>query len=169
MYRTSSAHEEGGERVFSVNTTEFVGDESGRVRALRLVEVEQQLVDGRPRSFQWTAPSATSRPISSCWRWASRDLSDPGSSRRSTWSSTSGATWLVTTGGRRNQPGVFVCGDAGGGQSLIVWAIAEGRSCAASVDHHLMGETALPAPVHPDRALQLSRSADIHAHPRSCG
>ncbi len=53
-----------------------------------------------------------------------------------------------------NQPGVFVCGDAGRGQSLIVWAIAEGRSCAASVDHHLMGETALPSPVHPtDRPL----------------
>jgi glutamate synthase (NADPH/NADH) small chain len=51
-------------------------------------------------------------------------------------------------------PGVFVCGDAGRGQSLIVWAIAEGRSCAASVDEYLMGETALPAPVAPtDRPL----------------
>jgi glutamate synthase (NADPH) small chain len=42
---------------------------------------------------------------------------------------------------------VFVCGDMGRGQSLIVWAIAEGRSCAATVDHHLMGRTDLPAPI----------------------
>ena len=53
-----------------------------------------------------------------------------------------------------SEQGVFVCGDAGRGQSLIVWAIAEGRACAASVDEFLMGETALPAPVRPtDRAL----------------
>ena len=53
-----------------------------------------------------------------------------------------------------SEQGVFVCGDAGRGQSLIVWAIAEGRSCAASVDHHLMGETGLPSPVRPtDRPL----------------
>ena len=53
-----------------------------------------------------------------------------------------------------NVPGVFVAGDMGRGQSLIVWAIAEGRSCAASVDHHLMGETGLPSPVRPtDRPL----------------
>ena len=51
-------------------------------------------------------------------------------------------------------PGVFVAGDAGRGQSLIVWAIAEGRSCAAAVDHFLMGETDLPAPIKPtDRPL----------------
>jgi glutamate synthase (NADPH) small chain len=53
-----------------------------------------------------------------------------------------------------SETGVFVCGDAGRGQSLIVWAIAEGRACAASVDRHLMGETMLPAPVRPtDRPL----------------
>ncbi len=46
-------------------------------------------------------------------------------------------------------PGVFVAGDAGRGQSLIVWAIAEGRSCAAAVDEHLSGSTVLPRPVLP--------------------
>jgi glutamate synthase (NADPH/NADH) small chain len=46
-----------------------------------------------------------------------------------------------------NVPGVFVCGDMARGQSLIVWAIAEGRSCAAAVDHALMGESLLPAPL----------------------
>ena len=48
-----------------------------------------------------------------------------------------------------NEPGVFACGDMGRGQSLIVWAIAEGRSCAAGVDTWLMGETLLPAPIAP--------------------
>ena len=48
-----------------------------------------------------------------------------------------------------NVPGVFVAGDMGRGQSLIVWAIAEGRSCAAGVDRWLMGETQLPAPIPP--------------------
>jgi glutamate synthase (NADPH) small chain len=51
------------------------------------------------------------------------------------------ASWETT------QPGVFVCGDAGRGQSLIVWAIAEGRACAASVDENLMGSSLLPAPI----------------------
>ena len=46
--------------------------------------------------------------------------------------------------------GVFVCGDMGRGQSLIVWAIAEGRSCAAAVDEFLEGSTELPAPLTPD-------------------
>jgi glutamate synthase (NADPH/NADH) small chain len=51
-------------------------------------------------------------------------------------------------------PGVFVAGDAGRGQSLIVWAIAEGRAAAAGVDRFLMGETALPAPIPPTAAPQ---------------
>jgi len=48
-----------------------------------------------------------------------------------------------------SEDGIFVCGDAGRGQSLIVWAIAEGRSAAQAVDHYLMGETQLPAPITP--------------------
>jgi len=51
---------------------------------------------------------------------------------------------------RTNLNNVFVCGDMGRGQSLIVWAIAEGRSCAAAVDRFLMGDTLLPAPITPD-------------------
>ena len=53
-----------------------------------------------------------------------------------------------------NVDGVFVAGDMGRGQSLIVWAIAEGRAAAASVDRFLMGETALPAPVRPTDVAQ---------------
>ncbi len=56
-------------------------------------------------------------------------------------------------------PGVFVAGDAGRGQSLIVWAIAEGRAAAAHVDRYLMGDTALPAPVRAhDVAIGLQPS-----------
>jgi glutamate synthase (NADPH/NADH) small chain len=55
-----------------------------------------------------------------------------------------------------SEEGVFVAGDAGRGQSLIVWAIAEGRAAAAAVDRYLEGETELPAPVRPtDRAISL--------------
>jgi glutamate synthase (NADPH) small chain len=154
VYKTSSAHAEGGERMFSVNTTEFVGDDEGRVRALRLVEVEQQLVDGRPSfvpapgtetemevdlvllAMGFTGPERA--PLLDALEV---DLDERGNvARDESWTS--------------SQPGVFVCGDAGRGQSLIVWAIAEGRACAASVDTYLMGETALPSPVRPtDRPL----------------
>ena len=56
-----------------------------------------------------------------------------------------------------NVDGVFSCGDAGRGQSLVVWAIAEGRACAAAVERFLMGSTRLPEPVAPtDRAIDLT-------------
>ena len=154
VYRTSSAHEEGGERVFAVNTTEFLGDDEGRVRALRYVEVEQQIVDGRPNfvpvegsevelevDLVFLAMGFTGPETNGLLDSLGVELDARGNvARDSGWAS--------------SEPGVFVCGDAGRGQSLIVWAIAEGRSCAASVDEFLMGETSLPAPVRPtDRPL----------------
>ena len=154
VYRTSSAHEEGGERVFAVNTTEFLGDDEGRVRALRYVEVEQQIVDGRPNfvpvegsevelevDLVFLAMGFTGPETNGLLDSLGVELDGRGNvARDSGWAS--------------SEPGVFVCGDAGRGQSLIVWAIAEGRSCAASVDEFLMGETSLPAPVRPtDRPL----------------
>ncbi len=154
VYRTSSAHEEGGERIFSVNTLEFLGDDDGRVRALRYVEVEQQLVDGRPTfvpvegsevelevDMVFLAMGFTGPETNGLLDSLGVELDPRGNvARDNAWTS--------------SEPGVFVCGDAGRGQSLIVWAIAEGRSCAASVDEFLMGETALPAPVRPtDRPL----------------
>jgi glutamate synthase (NADPH) small chain len=154
VYRTSSAHEEGGERVFSVNTTEFSGDDRGRVRALRFVEVEQQLVDGRPTfvplegseteleaDLVLLAMGFTGPETNGLLDSLGVELDARGNvSRDDDWTA--------------SETGVFVCGDAGRGQSLIVWAIAEGRACAASVDRFLMGETSLPAPVRPtDRPL----------------
>ena len=147
MMRTSSAHEEGGERVFSVNTECFIGDDNGNVRALRAHEVEQKFADGRmsfekvegtdfelPCDLVLLALGFTGPQSSGMLEQFGVSLDQRGNvSRNSDWAT--------------NVDGVFVCGDMGRGQSLIVWAIAEGRSCAASVDTWLVGETDLPAPL----------------------
>jgi glutamate synthase (NADPH/NADH) small chain len=144
VYRTSSAHEEGGERVFAGSTQAFLGD-AGQVRALRIVEV--QMVDGRfeevegseheiPADLVLLAMGFTGPETAGLLDQLAVDLDGRGNVARDG----SYAT---------NVPGVFVAGDAGRGQSLIVWAIAEGRSCAAAVDAHLVGSTALPSPVPP--------------------
>ena len=154
VYRVSSAHEEGGERVYAVNTEAFLGDEDGKLRALRFHEVESRVVDGRP-SFVKVEGSDTELEVDlvflamgflgpeagSFVDQLGVELDERGNIRRD-------AHWQSTV------PGVFVAGDAGRGQSLIVWAIAEGRSAAASVDRVLMGSTDLPAPILPsDRPL----------------
>ena len=142
----SSAHEEGGERVFSVNTERFVDDGAGNVKALLIHEVE--MVDGRFVRDR-RAPTGSCRPTSCCWRWASSGPS------RGSWLERLGVELDERGNVRRdddfmtNVPGVFVAGDMGRGQSLIVWAIAEGRACAAGVDRYLVGETTLPSPILP--------------------
>ncbi len=152
IYRTSSAHEEGGERVFAVNTECFLGDESGNVRALRAHEVEQKFVDGR-MSFEKVEDSDFELPCdiallamgfvgperTGMLEQLGIECNDRGNVARS-------SEWQT------NVEGVFVCGDMGRGQSLIVWAIAEGRSCAAAVDRFLMGDSDLPSPLTPDAA-----------------
>jgi glutamate synthase (NADPH/NADH) small chain len=152
IYRTSSAHEEGGERVFAVNTEQFLGNDDGVVRALAAHEVEQRFVDGR-MTFEKIEGSEFELPCdlvllamgfvgperAGLLEDLGVDLNERGNVARDD-------TWAT------NVPGVFVCGDMGRGQSLIVWAIAEGRSCAAAVDRSLMGSTDLPAPLTPDAA-----------------
>jgi len=152
IYRVSSAHEEGGEREFAINTVEFVGDEAGRVSHLRTVEVEQSIHDGR-MSFEPVPGSErifdvqlvllalgfTGPEHGPLIEQFGLDLTDRGMVAR-------GNDWST------NLDDVFVCGDMGRGQSLIVWAIAEGRSAAAAVDAHLMSESALPVPIDPTTA-----------------
>jgi glutamate synthase (NADPH/NADH) small chain len=150
IMRTSPAHEEGGERVFSVSTQQFVGDEHGRVRALRLVEVRPagrgfEPVEGTereiPADLVLLAMGFVGPERSPLLDQLGVQLDERGAVARD-------ASYAT------NVPGVFVAGDAGRGQSLIVWAIAEGRACAAAVDTYLMGGTELPAPVAPtDRPL----------------
>jgi len=154
MFRTASAHEEGGERVYSVNTVEFLGDDEGRVAALRGVEVEQQVVDGRP-TFVPVEGSEFELPcelvlLAMGFTGAQKEglLEAMGVEIDGRGNVTRSNDWAT------NVPDVFVCGDMGRGQSLIVWAIAEGRSCAAAVDRHLMGITELPSPIEPT-SMQL--------------
>jgi glutamate synthase (NADPH/NADH) small chain len=144
IMRVSSAHEEGGERVYSVSTQEFLGDH-GRVRALRLVEVRTQ--DGRfeevpgtereiPAELVLLAMGFTGPEPDGVVGDLALELDGRGNVARD-------ASFMTSVGG------VFAAGDCGRGQSLVVWAIAEGRSAAAAVDRHLTGATTLPAPVPP--------------------
>jgi glutamate synthase (NADPH/NADH) small chain len=150
MYRTSSAHEEGGERMFAVNTECFVGTDDGRVTSLRLHEVSMaggkfEKVAGTETDLAadlvFLAMGFTGPERGPLLDGLGVDLDARGNVAR-------GQSWAT------NVDGVFVAGDMGRGQSLIVWAIAEGRSCAAAVDTYLMGETLLPSPVRPtDRPM----------------
>jgi glutamate synthase (NADPH/NADH) small chain len=149
ILRTSSAHEEGGERVFSVTTTEFVDDGGGSVKALRGHEVETLFEDGRP-VFQKIVGSEFELEcelvllamgfVGTERRGVVGELGVEVDGRGAVAANSEWAT---------NVDGVFVCGDQTRGQSLIVWAIAEGRSAAAAVDRWLMGATSLPSPIVP--------------------
>jgi glutamate synthase (NADPH/NADH) small chain len=145
VFRTSSAHEEGGERVYAVNTECFLGDENGAVRALRAHEV--RMVEGRFEKVEGSDFELPCELVLLAMGFVGPD--------RGGWLDTLGVALDERGNVRRDDqwmtsvPGVFVAGDMGRGQSLIVWAIAEGRACAAGVDRFLMGDTALPAPVEP--------------------
>jgi glutamate synthase (NADPH/NADH) small chain len=149
IFRTASAHEEGGERRYAVTTREFVGDENGRVRAVRGCEVRLETVDGRP-TFVDVPGSEFELEVDLVllalgFTGAERGplLDGLGVEVDPRGNVVRGEDWRTTA------PNVFCCGDMGRGQSLIVWAIAEGRACAASVDAHLSGSSLLPAPVTP--------------------
>ncbi len=145
--RSSAAHEEGGERLWSVSTQRFLGDAEGRVAALELTDCALSVEGGRPR---FEVVEGTERRVPCDLVLLALGFSGP---ERSPLLEQLGValgprgTVARDDGWATNQDGVFVCGDMGRGQSLIVWAIAEGRSCAAAVDRHLMGTTVLPAPL----------------------
>ena len=145
VYKVTSAHEEGGERMYSVNTERFVDDGNGNVRALLLHEVE--MVNGKfekkegtdleiPADLVFLAMGFVGPEKGSWLDQLGVALDERGNIARD-------ANYAT------NVPGVYVAGDMGRGQSLIVWAIAEGRSCAAGVDAYLMGESSLPSPIPP--------------------
>ncbi|GAB2514900.1 glutamate synthase subunit beta [Paramicrobacterium agarici] len=152
VFEVQTSHEEGGEREYLVSTVEFVSDDAGAVRALRVAETEY--LDGRrvpkagteyeiPADLVLLALGFTGPETDTEHEQLGLAVSDHGAFERS-------ADYQTAT------PGVFVAGDAGRGQSLIVWAIAEGRSAAAAVDRYLEGESELPWPVAPtDRPIAL--------------
>ena len=149
IFRIASAHEEGGERVFSVNTECFLGDDDGNLSGLARPRGRE--CRRRPASRRSRAPTSSFECDLVFLAMGFTGAQQRGRcSSSSASSSTPGATSPATTTGPPTSPGVFVAGDMGRGQSLIVWAIAEGRSCAAAVDRHLMGTTDLPSPITPD-------------------
>jgi len=146
IFRVSGAHEEGGERLFAVSTESFIGDERGRVQALRAVRVEERTENGRA-SFVPVSGSAFELPAELVLLAMGFTGAEAGplqqfgvqmTGRGTVWRD---ANWMTSV------PRVFTAGDMQRGQSLIVWAIAEGRSCARGVDLFLMGESELPAPL----------------------
>jgi glutamate synthase (NADPH/NADH) small chain len=145
IYRVSSAHEELDNRMFAVSTEEFLGDENGNLRALKIVETKFENgkfepVPGSekelPADFVFLAMGFTGPEKSALIDQLEVELDERGNIKR-------GLDY------QSSQEGIFVAGDAGRGQSLIVWAIAEGRSAAAEVDKYLTGDTQLPAPILP--------------------
>jgi len=154
LFRVAGAHEEGGERVYAVSTKEILGDEQGRVRALKLVEVRPgdkggfAEVEGTereiPAQLVLLAMGFLGPQAHGVVEQLGVELDERSNIKRD-------KAFMTSV------PGVFVAGDAGRGQSLIVWAIAEGRSAAAGVDAYLMGcASALPRPVNPtDRPLTV--------------
>ncbi|MBB3661531.1 MULTISPECIES: glutamate synthase subunit beta [Prauserella salsuginis group] len=151
IYRVSSAHEEGGERLYSVNTQEFVADADGNLQALRIVEVQRgesggfEPVEGTeqelPAQLVLLAMGFVGPEKQGLIEDLGVELDERGNVARDSEFKTS-------------LDNVFVAGDMGRGQSLIVWAIAEGRSAAAGVDAYLTDRDMLPAPIAPtDRPI----------------
>ena len=148
IFRTASAHEEGVDRVYSVSTKKFIDDGQGNVKALQLVNVELKNVDGR-MSFAEVPGSERELPCDLALlamgfvgpekpgmiEQLGLDLDPRGNVIADP------ETWMTSV------DGIFCAGDMRRGQSLIVWAIAEGRSAAAAVDEYLMGTSDLPKPV----------------------
>ena len=142
--RTSSSHEEGGSRHWNILTKRFIG-ESGHVKALETVMVQWEKESGRPVNFNEIPGSEKTWPADrvllamgfvgpepdTIVAQMNLSLDDRGNIR-------TGSDYMTS------RPGVFAAGDARRGQSLIVWAISEGREAARNVDIHLMGRTDLP-------------------------
>ena len=149
MYRVSSAHEEGGDRVFSVNTEEFVG-ENGKVTALKAHEVT--MVAGRFEKVEGSDFTLEADLVLLAMGFVGPEREDLLDRLGVEW----GERGVIKRDNSfaSSVPGVFVAGDAGRGQSLIVWAIAEGRAAAAAVDKFLEGHTVLPAPIVPTQVAQ---------------
>jgi glutamate synthase (NADPH/NADH) small chain len=147
VFRVSSAHDEGGERVYAVSTQRFTGDAGGRVTQLHAVKVDVVREGGR-LDFQPVAGSEFTLDVDLvllAMGFVGPERAGPieelGLKLTERGNVARDPNWMTSA------PGVFTCGDMQRGQSLIVWAIAEGRSCAAGVDRWLMDKTDLPAPL----------------------
>lgn len=146
IYRVSSAHEEAGERLYSIATKKFVKDSLGNLTGLKVVETEY-------REGKFTEISGSEKIIAADQVFLAMGFTGPEQNqlvKELELKLDNRGNIARNEKFETNVNGVFVCGDAGRGQSLIVWAIAEGRSVAAAVDQSLMGRTQLPAPIEPN-------------------
>jgi len=147
VFRVSGAHEEGGERLYSVSTQRFSGDADGNVRRLHAVQVEMVKRDGRtvieamPGSEFELQADLVLLAMGFVGPEKGALLDDLRVKRTDRGNVARDAKWMTSV------PGVFTAGDMQRGQSLVVWAIAEGRSAARAIDEFLMGESQLPAPL----------------------
>jgi glutamate synthase (NADPH/NADH) small chain len=147
IFRVSTAHEEGGDRLYSISTQRFSGDAEGRVTTLHAVQVEIVVKDGR---MSFTPIPGSELELKADLVLLAMGFLGPErngmldqlgvrmTDRGNVWRD---ETWMTSV------PGIFTAGDMQRGQSLIVWAIAEGRSAARGVDAFLMGRSDLPAPL----------------------
>jgi glutamate synthase (NADPH) small chain len=146
VYRVASAHEEGGERLYSVNTTEFVADSDGKLAAIRIVEVRRD-ENGRFVPIEGTEKELPAQLVLLAMGFVGPEkgklLSDLGVELDQRGNVARDTNFMTSV------DGVFSAGDMGRGQSLIVWAIAEGRAAAAGVDAYLTGRDVLPRPIAP--------------------
>ena len=143
ILRTSSSHEEGCEREWSILTKEFVGNEKGELTGLKLVDIEWQEkgfkeIEGTERivpcELALLAAGFLHPQKTGMVEQLGLELDERGN--------------VKATNYQTNQSNVFVAGDMRRGQSLVVWAISEGREAARALDGHLMGESALPSKQH---------------------
>jgi glutamate synthase (NADPH/NADH) small chain len=142
LFRVSSSHQEGGERLYAVTGLEFVGE--GHVRAMKVADAEPDPAGG------FRAVEGTTRTIPADLVLIAMGFTGPETDKvvqQMGLDLTPRGAFARDDAFASSAPGVFVAGDAGRGQSLVVWAIAEGRACAAAVDAYLRGSTALPSPV----------------------
>lgn len=142
LFEVSSSHEEGGERRYLASTVEFVGDGAGRVHGLRVAETGFTERGREPIA-------GTERVLDADLVLIAMGFSGPEPVEDASFTLPHAPRGAFVRGAdyTTELPGVFVAGDAGRGQSLIVWSIAEGRAAAAAVDTYLTGSSVLPAPV----------------------
>jgi glutamate synthase (NADPH/NADH) small chain len=141
--KTSSSHEEGAERVFSILTKEFIGNEAGEVTGLKLVDIEWMEKDGK-MTFEEIA--GTDRVVPCDLAFLAIGYTGPAQNGllEAFGVDTMENTLPKSKNYQSSNSKVFLAGDMRRGQSLVVWAISEGREAAVKVDEFLMGESSLP-------------------------
>ncbi len=154
IYRTASAHEEGVERVYAVSTKRFIDDGTGNVSGLELVNVEMKNIDGRMQFVEVEGSNKTLPCDLAFLAMGFLGPEKPGMLEELGVELDARGNVLADKHWMTSVDGVFTAGDMQRGQSLIVWAIAEGRSAAKGVDEYLMGASDLPAPVTPISVAQ---------------